>query len=321
MGQRGAHETFIAIVSAFVAQKRWTQAALARRAGVSTEAIRKHLRQMQKDGWPLEEHKDHPHIVWRMPQNWYPGVLALEAEHVPDLLRLLARAPRSAGRDRLLKMLQQRLPLRNPGPPFDVAVRAPELSPEEEQWIALLEDSAARKIAVRMHYTTASRRDDATRHVSVHRVEVGAYPRFIATCHNSGRLKWFRVAGVSHAVLDKTQPYREADPEKVAAFERDTVGGFHVEGPPVRCTFFVRQPEAAWVKRNLLRGMKYEPADDGIRVSIDTAAVHVVARFVVQLGEAAWPETPELAQRVATLAQGAFRNATSERAPGAAVTS
>ena len=309
MGQRGAHETFIAIIGAFVAQRRWTQAALAREAGVSTEAIRKHLTKMKEDGWPLDEDKEFPHVVWRMPPNWYPGVLALKAEEVPDLLRLLARSPRSAARERLLKMLLQRLPLKNAGPSFDTAVRAPELSQDEEQWIAVLEDAAAKKLAVRMHYTTASRRDDSNRYVSVHHVEVGAFPRFLATCHNSDRLKWFRVAGVSHARVDRTEPYRDQDPEKIAAVERNTIGGFHEEGPKVTCTFFVRQPEAAWVKRNLLRGMKYEPATDGIRVSIDTAAVQVVARFVVQLGEAARSETPELAQRVAAIAQGALKGA------------
>jgi predicted DNA-binding transcriptional regulator YafY len=309
MGQRGAHETFIAIIGAFVAQRRWTQAALAREADVSTEAVRKHLTKMKEDGWPLEEGKEFPHVVWRMPPNWYPGVLALKAEEVPDLLRLLARSPRTAARERLLKILLQRLPLKNTGPSFDTAVRAPELSQEEEQWVGVLEDAAARKIAVRMHYTTASRRDDAIRYVSVHHVEVGAYPRFLATCHNNGRLKWFRVAGVSNARTDRAEPYRDQDPEKIAAVERNTVGGFHEEGPPVRCTFFVRQPEAAWVKRNLLRGMKHEAATDGIRVSIDTAAVHVVARYVVQLGEAARSESPELAQRVATIAQGALRSA------------
>lgn len=310
MGQRGVHETFLAIVGAFVAQRRWTQAALAREAGVSTEAIRKHLTKMKADGWPLEEQKEPPHIVWRMPPNWYPGVLALKADEVPDLLRLLARSPRSAARERLLKALRQRLPLKNTGPSFDTAVRAPELSHEEEQWVALFEDAAAKKLAVRMHYTTASRRDDATRYVSVHHVEVGAYPRFLATCHKSGRLKWFRVAGVSNARIDHAEPYRDEAPEKIAAVERDTIGGYYEEGPTVRCTFFVRQPEAAWVKRNLLRGMDHEAANNGIRVSIDTAAVHVVARFVVQLGEAAQPESPELAQRVAAIAQGALRNAT-----------
>lgn len=308
MGQRATHETFIKIIGAFVAQKRWAQAALAREAGVSTEAIRKHLTQMKADGWPLQEEKDPPHVVWRMPPNWYPGVLALTAEEIPDLLRLLARSPRSTARERLLKVVQQRLPLKSSGPPFDSAVQAPELSQEEEQWLALFEDSAARKVAVRMHYTTASRRDDSTRHVSVHRVDVGTYPRFLATCHNSNRLKWFRIAGVSNARLDRAEAFRDHDPVKVAAFERATVGGFHEEGPPVRCTFVVRQPEAAWVKRNLLRGMKHEAADDGIRVTIETAAIHVVARFVVQLGQAARAETAELALRVSAIARGALQN-------------
>jgi predicted DNA-binding transcriptional regulator YafY len=320
MGQRAAHETFITIVGAFVAQKRWTQAALAREAGVSTEAVRKHLTQMKADGWPLQEEKDPPHVVWRMPPNWYPGVLALTAEEVPDLLRLLARSPRSTARERLLRVVHQRLPLKSSGPPFEAAVQAPELSQEEEQWIALLEDAAAKKVAVRMHYTTASRRDDSTRHVSVHLVEVSAYPRFLATCHNSDRLKWFRVAGVSNARLDRADAYREHDAERIAAFQHATVGGFHEEGPTVRCTFFVRQPEAAWVKRNLLRGMKHETASDGIRVTIDTAAVHVVARFVVQLGEAARPESAELADRVSTIAHGALKSITRASCSGRRIT-
>jgi len=99
--QRGLLRSFASAslpstIGAFVAQRRWTQAALAREAGVSTEAIRKHLTKMKEDGWPLDEDKEFPHVVWRMPPNWYPGVLALKAEEVPDLLRLLARSPRSA---------------------------------------------------------------------------------------------------------------------------------------------------------------------------------------------------------------------------------
>lgn len=308
MGQRATHETFIKIISAFVAQKRWAQAALAREVGVSTEAVRKHLRQMKADGWPLQEEQDPPQVVWRMPPNWYPGVLGLGAEEIPDLLRLLARSPRSVARERLLKVVHQRLPLKSSGPPFDTAVQPPELSQEEEQWVALFEDSATKKVAVRMHYMSASRRDDSTRHVSAHRVDVGSYPRFLATCHNSNRLKWFRIAGVSNARLDRAEAFRDHDPVKVAAFEHATVGGFHEEGPPVRCAFVVRQPEAAWVKRNLLRGMKSEAAEDGIRVSIETPAVHVVARFVVQLGEAARSETAELAQRVSAIARGALNS-------------
>jgi predicted DNA-binding transcriptional regulator YafY len=291
MGQRGVHETFIAIVGAFVQRKKWAQRELAREIGVGVEAVRKHLLEMKRDGWPLTEKKEFPNIVWSFPKDWHPGILALKAEEVPDLLRLVARSPRSEVRDRLFQVLMQRVPVKDSGPPFDKAVRAPEISPEEQEWVRLLEDAAAKKVAVKMHYTTASRRDDSMRHVSVHSVQSSDYPRFLATCHSSGKLKWFRVAGVSTAKLDRGEPYRDEDPEKIAAHERATVGGFHEEGPPVTCTFFVRQPEAAWVKRNLLRGMKHEPATSGIRVSIDTAAVHLVARFVVQFGEAAKPET------------------------------
>jgi predicted DNA-binding transcriptional regulator YafY len=309
MGQRSAHETFIAIVGAFVQRRRWTQAALAREAGVGVEAVRKHLRKMKEDGWPLEEEKDPPHVVWRVPQSWYPGVLAFKAEEVPDLLRVLARSPRSAARERVLEIVLQRLPLKDAAAPFDKAVRSPEVSQEEEQWLGVIEDAAAKRIALRMHYSTASRRDDGTRHVSVHRVELGPSPRFLATCHRSGELKWFRLAGVANARLDRMEPFRAEDEEAVVAFERDTVGGFHEKGPPVRCAFVVRQPEAAWVKRNLLEGMKHETTAGGIRVTIDTAAVSVVAKFVVQLGAAARAETKELAERVKAIAHGALESA------------
>jgi hypothetical protein len=68
----------------------------------------------------------------------------------------------------------------------------------------------------------------------------------------------------------------------------------------------VRNPEARWVKKNLLAGMTFERAGDGIRVTVHTSALHRLARFVVGLGAAATPETPALAREVAALAQGAL---------------
>jgi len=56
--------------------------------------------------------------------------------------------------------------------------------------------------------------------------------------------------------------------------------------------------------------MKAEDAGVGIRVTAHTAAISVVARFVAQLGDAAEPETPVLAEKVAEIAQGALRRAT-----------
>ena len=119
MGQRGAHETFLTIVGAFVQRRRWTQAELARHAEVGTEVVRKHLLKMKADGWPLEESKDHPNVIWRVPAGWHPGILAFTAEELPDLLRVLARAPRTAARERLAKIIGTRLPLASAAPPFD----------------------------------------------------------------------------------------------------------------------------------------------------------------------------------------------------------
>ena len=310
MGQRGAHETLYAIIGAFVQRKRWSQAELGRAVGpVSSAVVRKHLVKMKEDGFPLTEEKQHPHIVWRMAPDWFPGLIQFNADELPDLLRVIARSTRSAARDRVLKIVYKRLPVKSAAPSFTAAVHAPQISSDEDQWVNLFEDAAERKVAVRMHYSSASRREDADRDVSPHRVETGDKPRFLATCHNSGALKWFRIARVSNARLDPAVVYRDAPPEKIAAVLKDTIGGFHSQGAPVRCIFFVRQPQAAWVKGSLLPGMTYESVDDGIRVTIETAVVFKVAQYVVQLGAAARPETPELAAEVHAIARGAIEGA------------
>ncbi len=82
----------------------------------------------------------------------------------------------------------------------------------------------------------------------------------------------------------------------------------------------MRNPDARWVKNNLLPGMKAEAMSDGIRVSVHTAALRRVAQFVVSLGASAAPESPALAREVAGLARGALEAAeavvgTSEQTP------
>lgn len=311
MGQRGAHETFLTIIGAFVERSRWTQAELGRLAGVSSEAVRKHLVKMQSDGWRLTSEDDHPNVIWRMPKDWHPGILAFHNSELPDLLRVLARAPRTAARERLSKIIAARLPLTTSAPPFEGAVRSAVPTADEDSWLDLLEDAATKKLTLKIHYFTASRRDQSHRHVSVHRVDVSDRPRFIATCHSTGKLKWFRVAGITTAKADPSEPYRAADIDDVNAFESETLAGFREDSAPIDCVFEVRQPEAARVKRNLLKGMKSESTSDGIRVFVRTSAVHVVARFVAQLGAAATPETPALAKSVIAIAQGALLNAES----------
>ena len=155
-------------------------------------------------------------------------------------------------------------------------------------------------------YFTVSRRDEDWRRASVHRVELGPPARFIATCHRNNTLKWFRVDNVLDARPDPNEPYREVPAETLEKFEAESLDGFHEDRPAVTCSFVVRNPEGAWVRRNLLKGMKAETIPEGVRVSVHTTAVQRVARLVVSLGDTARCENPELRDAVILLAKGAF---------------
>src|SRR5690606_32297027 len=143
---------------------------------------------------------------------------------------------------------------------------------------------------------TASRRREAWRHASVHQVELGSRPQLIATCHTANALRRFRLSNVLEARLDRAEPHREADAEALRRLDAETFGGFRGQGPVVPCSFVVREPESAWVARNLPdEGLVEEPVAGGSRFRVATNAVPVLARFVVGLGAAAVSETPELA--------------------------
>jgi predicted DNA-binding transcriptional regulator YafY len=190
--------------------------------------------------------------------------------------------------------------------PAATPIVAREASPEEERFLAVVEDSASHRTALHMRYLTAGRVDEGSRHASVHRVLLGPPARFVATCHRSGTLKTFRVDGVLDARLDPAQPFRAADDPAVDAYLRASLDGFRGDGPPREHSFVVRNPEARWVKKNLLEGMRAESAGDGIRVIVHTASLDRLARYVVSLGGAATPQTPELAREVAALARAAL---------------
>jgi len=137
---------------------------------------------------------------------------------------------------------------------------------------------------------------------------IGPPARFVAVCHRDGSLKWFRLDNVLGAQLDENEPYRAADPGRVAAMLSESVDGFH-QGDAVPCSFFVRAPESRWVERNLPVPMIVEVTPSGLRLTTTTAGVLRLARFVVGLGAAAHAETPELALLVTELARGALEGA------------
>jgi predicted DNA-binding transcriptional regulator YafY len=308
MGQRSGTDSVAAVMAAFLRQRKWTQADLAREVELKPEALRKILRQLQGSGYPLEREESRPHVYWRMDKDWYPGGVLFKPQEVSELLRQLARLPRGKARDTLLRVAMVQLPARGKLEP-SVPLATPVASEHEEQILPIVEDAAARRISLFMRYVTAHRGQMSERHASVHLIEVGPRARFIATCHRSGALQRFRVDGIVHARLDANEPFREAAPDAVAAFRAASLDGFKGAGPPVACSFFVRTPESNWVVNNLLEGMRPESVAGGARITVETSGMTRLAQFVVGLGDAARPETPALAQAVANLARGALHQA------------
>jgi len=301
VGQRSTTETVIGIYQAFLARPTWKQADLARELSISTEALRRVLLELQSRGMPLESETERPHVYWSVPKNWFPGSVAFKQEEVPELLRQLRRVPHGQGRARLLGLVLDRFPH---APASVVVTREP--SPEEERYLSVIEDAGSRRSSLQMRYLTAGRVDEGTRHASVHKVLFGPPARFVATCHRDGKLKTFRADGVLDARLDAREPFRPVDDAALEAYLKESLDGFHEGGPAETHSFLVRSPEARWVKKNLVPGMVSERAGEGIRVTVTTSALTVVARFVVGLGAAATPETPGLTREVAALARGAL---------------
>jgi len=308
VGQRSATETLFGIVAAFVEQRTWKQADLARRLETTTETIRKRLGDLQAGGFKLDKEEDHPHVYWSVPKNWFPGVLPFKADEVPDLLRLLGRMQESDLRERIYDIVVSRLSnVGHPIPDVDLPSDPSRSTEEEERWLSIVEDALAKKSALKMRYYSASRGHLTLRHASVHRIEHGRNPQFIATCHTASGFRRFRVGNITDARLDVSEPYRSASADEVTRYQAESFGGFRHEGPVVRCAFLVRDPESTWVAKNLPDDrIAQEPVPGGVRFSIETTAVIVLARFVVGLGDAARAETPELRAHVIAIANGAL---------------
>ncbi len=302
MGQRSNTETIIAILKAFLDQRTWKQADLARHVGVAPATIHKRLIELSDSGVPLHSEKEHPHVFWSVPKSWYPGGVLLTGEQMAQVLRQLSHLPKSKARNQLVESLLKYLPR----PSATAAVVPAETTEREEQYLPVIEDSANQKVALQFRYFTVNRGSEGTRHASVHRVVLGPPARFVATCHRSGDLKWFRVESVSDAKLDARETFREADPKEVDAHLRASLDGFHEGGPPVKHVFFVADPDARWVARNLMEGMQFEEAPGGIRVTIETSALKRLGRYVVGLGASAKALTPALEAEVLALAKGAI---------------
>ena len=301
MGHSSNTEARVAILKAFLDQRTRKQADLARHVGVSAATIHKRLEELRANGIPLASEKEHPHVYWSVPKTWYPGGVLFTGEQLTQMFRQLSRSSRSQARDKLLETLLAVLPSSN----ATVLIPA-ETTPREEKHLPIIEDAASQRTALRFSYFTANRGSEGTRYASVHRIVLGPPARFVATCHRTNALKWFRVENVTDAKLDDREPFRDADPKTVDSHLRASLDGFHEGGPPEKHVFFVSDPDARWVARNLMEEMHAEEVPGGIRVTLETSAPKRLARFVVGLGAAAKPLTPALEAEVEALAKGAL---------------
>jgi predicted DNA-binding transcriptional regulator YafY len=305
MGQRRSTETVIAILQAFLDKRTWTQAELARHTGVDSQVVRKHCEELQRHGFPLEREEETPQVFWSVPKGWFPGAVLFDAESVVVLLRLLGRLPQTKEREQLIQRILEAAPRPAPAPLKAPAVLTPHRTESEETNLKFIEDAATRRICLALKYLTAGCDKADWRTVSVQSVVLGSPTRFIAFCHKTRALKWFRLDNVHRAQIDESESFREAEPGRVDAMLKESVDGFH-QGGPVRCSFVVFEPECGWVQHNLPVSMTPERVPGGMRFTTTTAGVLRLARFVVGLGVAARVETPELAVVVEELARGAL---------------
>lgn len=303
MGTRSASQTALDIVHALLLKRTISQSELAQELGVRSEVVRKHLVHLQEHGVPLEAERDGRHVFWSVPPSWAPRGLLIEHEEAYELVKLAARTPRTKRRDRLIKRLCEGLlegqSLRRK---TELVIASGEL---DAGYVELVEEAALARRPLTMKYYSMGRGALEWRDVSIQRVVPPL--RFIARCHRDDKLKWFRIDNISDARMADERGFRDCPVPDVEAFAQASVYGFNDNAPVVAHTFTVRSPESRWVQQNLPHETATtEPIGDGIRVTVRSASVSALARYVLGLGGAARPESDALRGRVRQLANDAL---------------
>jgi predicted DNA-binding transcriptional regulator YafY len=300
VGKRSAIEATVGILGAFLRRRTWKQADLARELDLEPRALRGYLTELTRRNFPLEREEEPPQVYWSMSKDWFPGGLLLETVDVQLLLQLLCRLPASKARDKLMRRISSALPRQsNPVEHLESVLQG---LGSEAPFVALVTDAAGRRSSLHFKYFSARRGALEWRHASVQRVLPGPPARMVAHCHRSGRLKWFRIDGIVDARLDPAVAYQPAAASDLEDYLTTSLDGFAAEDEPIEHRFFVAEPDARWVERNLLPPMTTEAVPGGLRVSCRTTATLRLARFVLGLAPIARAESAELAALVTDLA-------------------
>ncbi len=198
-------------------------------------------------------------------------------------------------------------PPRVPRPVSPDTVASPTRSEHEDKMLVRVEEGAAQRVVISVTYFTAERGEETKRALSVQRIDPGPPTRFVAYCHKAKALRTFRADRLKGATPDRGLAFVPVDEDELAAYVARSVDGFHGDGAEVTSRFFVKDPEALWVEHNLLTGMRGVRGEGGIDVTVKSASVERVARFVVGLGGAAGGEdTGAQRRRCGGLAEGAL---------------
>lgn len=249
---------------------------------------------------PLDREDEPPHVYWSVAKGWAPGGVTLAGKEALQILRLLARLPRSADRDRFIGRLTRHVgsePSTN-----TIPLRG------NEQCLETTIDAATLRVPLKFDYFSTSRGEHRVRLASVHKVMGGDHWRFVATCHERKRLCWFRIDSVLSASISRGTPFQPIDGDELQAFIARSIDGFSGSGAPVTCWFIVRYPEARWVRMNLpeQEAFRIVEVEGGLRFETETTALDLLARFVVGLGDGVTSCATEVGQRVRRIAEGAL---------------
>lgn len=308
VGARSKYETVAEIVQAFVQQTTWRQAHLAREIGVSSRQLSNVLRELQRSGMPLESENEPPHVVWSVPNGWFPGGVSFQQKHLALLIDAVLRVPDEDSRELLLRRLVTgRTTASSAVKRLMTSVRATLLKKDEHSTLLTTEQAILQGHSLRLRYFSTHSGELEDRTITPLRVFLEPRPRIAALCHRDRKLKWFRIDNVERAEPATEELPLPHDEGAVSAFLAASVDGFN-DGSETEHVFIVRPPESRWVKRNMPAGMTTDatyPASRGLRV-LARGGLLVVARFVAGLGGSARAESPALREAVRQLARAAL---------------
>lgn len=309
MGTRDNYETVTRVMQAFVAQRTWKQAELAREVGVQPRALRALLTSLAASGMPLDKEEEHPHVYWSVAAHWFPGGVIFDLNDWQVLVHAVLRVADKERRKLLLQRLLSGRRTVGTSPAavdrLNQAVVAAPLTHEEHEKLLTIEQSLLEGLPLAIHYYSASKGQLTWRVISPQRVFTEPQGRIAAYCHINKALRWFRVDNIQRARIEHNESRVDVPTAELDSFLSSSVDGYR-DGTQDELRFTVRSPESAWVRSNLLEGMTIGPHTESGAISVMArGAALVVARYIVGLGGAAVAEGEPLRALVRQLAAAA----------------